>query len=244
MKLIHLSTLMLVFLLIALACDQDTEPEIEPARLSFNFDLRVGDQTLEFGKVYTINGTAVSFDVVDYYVGGILFTQADGTTVNLEEQYLLASDTANLLNGEITISDITSIKFFVGVDALTNRQSENDFTTRPTSDPLGLQDPAMHWNWMTGYKFLRVDGNADTDGDGAVDQGIAYHLGSDALLKDFEIQKNIPIVSGLNRIRFTLDLAKFFSGVDLSTELDTHTSNNLPLAERLHASLGSALTLN
>jgi hypothetical protein len=38
-------------------------------------------------------------------------------------------------------------------------------------------------------------------------------------------------------------LASFFNGVDLKTEIDTHTGNNLPLAEKLRDNLGSAISI-
>jgi hypothetical protein len=131
----------------------------------------------------------------------------------------------------------------VGVDPVTNAQTEMDFTSRQPSDPLSIKDPDMHWNWMTGYKFLRVDGDADTDGDGTVDTGIAYHIGSDPFLKNYEISKTIPLKNGQNTMYFTLDLNIFFNGVDLSTELDTHTSNNIPLAERLAENMTTAISI-
>ncbi len=241
MNLLKITTSLLILSLIY-SCSKDED--MDPATLKIEFDFSVGGEDLEFGKVYTINGDAVSFDVANYYIGGISFGQANGTTINLTDQYLLGGlQNSATLSNEIERSDITDVKFFIGVDPSTNSQSETDFTSRPSSDPLGIQDPSMHWNWNTGYKFVRFDGDVDTDGDGTVDTGVAYHLGSDAMLKNLEYAANVSIDEGENTLTFSFDLAQFFTGVDLSTELDTHTGNNLPLATRLRDNLDNAISI-
>ncbi len=225
-------------------CKKDSDDQPDMVELSLAFDFKVGDQDLVLGNDYEINGTMINFEAANYYVGGLSMIQENGTNIDLSQNYLLAGigNTA-AIQGNIEVSNLTQASFFVGVDATTNMQSEADFTSRPTGDALGLQDPAMHWNWMTGYKFLRIDGNTDTDADGTPDTGVAYHLGSAAMLKNFQVNKSIALKGGKNTITFTLDLEKVFSGVDLATELDTHTGNNLPLAEQIRDNLTTALSL-
>ena len=231
--------------ILTLSCNNDKDAEVPmSAQLIFAFDFNVAGEPLEFGTPYEINETVVSFEATNFYIGGLIMQQQNGVTISLDGQYLLAGlgNTATI-NTPLDISDITNVKFFVGVDSITNAQSEADFTSRPASDPLSIKDPDMHWNWMTGYKFIRVDGDADTDGDGEVDTGVAYHIGSDPFLKRYDINKILPLSSGQNTLYFTLDLAEFFNGVDLSTELDTHTSNNLPLAQRLFDNMSTAISV-
>jgi hypothetical protein len=90
---------------------------------------------------------------------------------------------------------------------------------------------------------LRVDGKVDIDGDGMVETPIAYHLGSDSMLKNFDLSTAKTLKSGENNLVVSFDLAAFFEGVDLKVELDTHTGNNLPLAQRLRDNLDSAITI-
>ena len=242
MKYYTLLAISLGFLLWS-GCDED-DP-IDTAQLKFDFEFTVGNDPLIFQAPFEINGTTVSFDIAQYYIGGITLKHEDGQTEELKDLYLLAKQGESITYTEdLTVGSISEINFFVGVDPVTNLQSETDFTERIAEDPLALKDPSMHWNWNTGYKFLRVDGDADTDGDGEVDTGVAYHLGSAPFLKDFTVEKSMDLDAGSNTLSFRLDLAKLFAGVDMSTELDTHTSNNLPLAERLLENLGQALTLN
>ena len=242
--------LSLLFLLAALigltwsGCNKDEDNEPAAPSLTFDFAFEVNGEPLELGKTFMINGTAISFDVANYYVGGIRFKHANGAEVSFQNQYLLAGlNNSATVTGDLEMSDLTQVDFFIGVDPVTNAQTEADFTNREASDPLAIKDPSMHWNWNTGYKFVRVDGDADTDGDGVVDTGVAYHLGSDPFLKNFSFNRTMAIEGGENNLTFVLDLADFFHEVDLSTELDTHTGNNLPLAQRLYDNLDRAIDI-
>jgi len=232
-------------LFVAPGCKKDGDDGTDLAKLSLEFAFKVGSEDLVFGDNYEINGKMVNFEAANYYIGGLKMTQEDGTTIDLSQNYLLAGlgNSANV-QGELQLSNLVTTSFFVGVDAATNMQTETDFTARPSGDPLGVQDPAMHWNWMTGYKFLRIDGSVDTDADGMPDTPIAYHLGSAAMLKNLEFNQTITIKGGDNTLTFELDVEKFFTGVDLAVEVDTHTGNNLPLAERLRDNLETSLTIN
>lgn len=225
------------------SCKKD-DPGPSQARLNFIFDFNVDGEPLEFGKTYVINGSTVSFDAANFYLGGLKLKLASGNILDLSSQYLLGGigNSASLEN-PIDVTDITGIDYFIGVDSVTNAQSEEDFTTRTSDDPLSIQDPSMHWSWGTGYKFLRVDGDIDTDGDGTPDMGIAYHLGSNAMLKNRSQQDVIKLKGGDNDLMINFDLNQFFTGVDLSVELDTHTGNNLPLAQVLHSNLDAAITI-
>ncbi|NND04743.1 MAG: hypothetical protein HKN87_00060 [Saprospiraceae bacterium] len=234
----------LIFSMVLLFASCKKDDEIGPAQVTFAFDFTVDGESLVFGETYIINNQSVSFKTANYYIGGLRLQHSDGSTIDLSTQYLLAGlgNTATL-SGDVPIGDITKAEFFVGVDPVNNTQSEDSFVSRPTNDPLGIKDPSMHWNWNTGYKFVRFDGEVDTDDDGVVDTPIAYHLGSDPLLTNMNINKTLNLKSGENTITFDFQLEQFFSSVDFKNELDTHTGNNLPLAMRLRDNLDAAITL-
>ena len=168
-------------------------------------DFNVAGQALEFDKDYTINGTTIQFAAVNYYMGGLKITQENNEVVDFSNQYLLAELGAGaMVNEPVAISNIKNVKYFVGVDSITNKMSESDFTNRPTDDPLGIQDPSMHWSWNTGYRFLRVDGMVDTTGDGTPDTPVEYHLGNNPMLKNIDINTNILIKAGDNTTHFRI----------------------------------------
>ncbi len=63
---IPILTTLLVVCLVWSGCKKDEEPEPDPATLKFEFAFKVGGEDLVFGQSYNINGTAVSFDAVNY----------------------------------------------------------------------------------------------------------------------------------------------------------------------------------
>jgi hypothetical protein len=224
-------------------CKKDAdEPTV--AYLQFQMDFNVAGEALELNKDYTINGTKIRFIAANYYMGGLKITQENNDVVDFSNQYLLAGlGSGAVVNEAVAISNIKNVKFFVGVDSITNKMSESDFTNRPTGDPLGMQNPSMHWSWSTGYRFLRVDGIADTDGDGTPETAVEYHLGNNPMLKNIDINASILIKAGDNRLTFGFDLAQFFAGVDFPTELATHVHDNLTLATKLRDNLPAAMTV-
>jgi len=222
------------------SCDNDGE---EATSINFQFNFMVDNENLELGKTYQLGGTTVQLDIARFYVGGIELQSRSGIT-SFEDLYLLVkAEETEYEVGNIELTDYTGVKFFVGIDSEANNQAESDFTTRASSDPLGVQDPSMHWNWNSGYKFIRIDGQTDTDGDGVVDTPLAFHIGTDGLLSSMEFA--VPsLQEGSNTLDFQLDLNRLYEDIDLTVDWDTHTGNNFPLAEQFLANFQNALTLN
>lgn len=228
------------------ACDDDDEPSIQEGTVNMMFEYKVGDEAFEAGKTYTIGGTAVQIDIANFYVGGITFMPEEGdggAPVSVDGKYLLV--TANSGAQEVTTLETGhwhEIEFFIGVGPEENSQSEEDYTTRPADDPLAIQSPPMHWNWNTGYRFVRIDGMVDTDGDGTVETLMELHLGTDPFLTNLSYTIHKDVEEGANMVHFQFDLEKAFEGIDLRTEHETHTGDNLELANKLRDNLASAIS--
>jgi len=241
---IYLIASAIVLLLTIQGCGDETDSDT--AELKFDFEFQINDEDLAFGQVYDLNGSKVSFKVANYYIGGLKMTQTDDAVIDLSSDYLLAGP-GNLftVGDRIPATNIVKFDFFIGVDETTNNQTETDFTSRPSSDPLGMKDPSMHWNWNSGYKFVRIDGEVDTDGDDLPDTPISYHIGSNPLLKNISISTNRAIDDD-STISFVFDMNEFFESVDFKTveNQDTHTGNNLALAQLLVSNLESALSVD
>ena len=204
------------------ACNDD---EAGPAEVVFQFDYQVDGQAFNPNTIYTVNGTAVRFDVANFYVGGITFVPAGGLEVVFPDQYLLVTpDNTRQPVGTTDPAGFDELSFFIGVDPVTNNQTTTDFTSRPAGDPLAEQVPQMHWSWTSGYRFLRIDGEVDTDGDGTPDKALEFHLGRDQYLTTLAFSLQRELRSGANEIVFTFDLAKLFEGIDLATNFSMHTA--------------------
>lgn len=228
------------------ACDKDDDdqPSIEEGTLGMMFEYQVAGQPFDTAQVYDINGTKVKFSIANFYVGGIELMPEEGDMIALADKYLLVTPEAGMQElATLRTGHYHQVNFFVGVDPQANSQSEADFTSRDADDPLSVQFPAMHWNWNSGYRFLRIDGKVDTDGDGQVDETLAFHLGTDPLLQNLSFTAHKEVEKGSNMLHFEFDLANLFDGINLSTDYSTHTSNNIELATKVRDNIAKAINM-
>ena len=232
---------------VLLSCGDDDSQLVND--LTFNFEFVTPEGALELGQAFELNGSTVMFETANFYFHGLQMANADAEMFfSAEEAHVLAG--SNLVGSftdvNLAPTNLTSTRIIIGVEEVQNNQIEADFTERSAGDPLSIKDPSMHWNWNSGYKFVRFDGEVDTDGDGLVDAPIAYHLGTDALRTEIEMPSNLALTAGVTNVTMTFDLGAFFSGVDFQivSNQDTHTGNNLPLAQQLTDNLQSSLSIN
>jgi hypothetical protein len=145
--------------IIVASCGESEETGIATIRTVA--DVTFNGEPIDTATYYSLNGFQYRFDIARYYVGGFSLRTGD-ETIDATDTYLMAAETGEA--STVTFSDInvatgiTDIDFFIGVDPATNSQSEQSFLDRSVEDPLSVKDPAMHWNWNTGYRFIRIDG--------------------------------------------------------------------------------------
>lgn len=255
------------------------------ATISVVADVTFNGEPIDTADYYSLNDFQYRFDIARYYVGGFSLATGD-ETIDATDTYLMASETGEAT--AVAFSDIdvatgiTGVDFFIGVDPATNSQSEQSFLDRSVEDPLSVKDPAMHWNWNTGYRFIRIDGEGlipidslipadtidvfvvdtlsvnpltldtvdkieeiqfDTLTIGADTVRIEYHLGTDELLTTFTADQGFNRLEDgeENRFLVRLDVANLLRDIDLrdSTNLETHTFDNRPLADQLKERLAN-----
>ncbi|GJM34259.1 MAG: hypothetical protein DHS20C18_32600 [Saprospiraceae bacterium] len=230
-------------ILASIGCDNKTEEGL--SNLDFQFNFTVDGQAFAYGTDFDINGVTVNIETAQFYLSGISLEPEVGDEIAVDGKYLLVGPEAGSLEviRDLKADHYHMAKFSVGVQPADNNQSETDFTTRSADDPLAAHNPSMHWNWSSGYKFLRIDGLVDTDNDGTPETPLAFHLGTDDLLTPLTYALHHDFEPGDNTLTFEFDLAKFFTGVDLSIQTDTHTFNDLPLAEKVAGNLATAISV-
>ncbi len=224
------------------SCNKDKSKTVD---LQFNY--KVGSEAFSYDQTYTIGGTAIKFDLVQFYVSGISVEDHDGNLGSFETEYLLVKPGASthslgLLSESFEDDHVHYLNFNVGIDAATNGQTESSFMSRPAEDPLAAQDPRMHWSWNTGYIFLKIDAQVDTDGNGTVDSTAAFHIGTNDFLASTRTMLHTDLETGENTLSLNFDIAKLFEGVDLSTEYFTMTMSNMPLATKVKNNIPSAFS--
>ncbi|MDF1697389.1 MAG: hypothetical protein P1U56_16215 [Saprospiraceae bacterium] len=219
----------------------------DPRDVNAVFQINVGDDALAHETTYVINDTKVKFTNVAFYLGDMTFETSDGSVFESTPRYTLVKPGSyefNFTVPEDVEEDVTlsKIDFFIGVDATTNAETEMDFTEREVGDPLGQQNPSMHWGWAGGYRFLAIDGFADLDDDGEFEQQLVFHLGFDDFLKLYSISPNAKIEEGSNQFEVIFDLNEFLSGLNFEEENFTKVQpDNIELANKLFANYNSSI---
>lgn len=195
------------------------------------------------GDTYMIDGVKTELDFTRFYVSNMRLVDSAGNETPTPVKYLyVQNDPDEYQVGEIPDGNYAKVRFEIGIDSATNH---GDPSLYAIGDPLGAQFPNMHWGWSLGYIFVRIDGVADSDGDGAVDDGFEIHLGTEDYLATIEIDYPITIGDGQENIfHLYAHWEKLFEGVDLSNTANntTHTTDNFPLANIVFANLQNFIT--
>lgn len=242
MKLIKGFIGILILGLFVVSCGDNNDP----IDVNVKLQMKVGDEALVHGTTYRINETDVQFTNVAFYLGDMKFETSDGQTFESESRYHLIKPGVYDFGFSIPADEVadnlklTTASFFVGVDGDTNAESELDFTERAEGDPLGQQNPTMHWGWAGGYRFLNIDGMADTDGDGEFETQLTYHLGKDEFLRSFSSNPDLKLEGGINDFQIIFDMSAFLSGLNFETEFFTKVQpDNMVIADKLFENYGS-----
>ena len=243
-------SLALFFLAVSLigfsSCDKnDDETANDMAEVNFQFEYLVNGEAYTPGQVYDINGTKVSFETVNFYIGDMSFMPEEGDpTAFTGDHLLITPDAGHQEVGEVDAGHYHMVSFFVGVAEDANNQTEADFTTRDSSDPLAEQTPSMHWSWNSGYKFVRIDGSVDTDGDGVPETGLQFHLGNNDRRATIQFMSHRDLGKGNNDLEFEFDIAKMFTDIDIATHYSFHTTpTEADIADTFVNNLANALSL-
>ncbi len=127
----------------------------------------------QYGEIYDLDGYAVRFSRVQYYLSGFEITHDGGQTTAMPDSYVLAS--ANISDyslGQENFTNLEGISFDLGVDSVRNGMNTSAW---PVGHPLAVQNPSMDWSWPDGYFFWTIDGKVDSDNDGEPDLNFSLH---------------------------------------------------------------------
>jgi len=182
----------------------------------------VGSETFAFDQTFNINGVDLKFDVAQFYLTAFnLEGESASDNYELEDTYLLVKGDQHMYDlGEGRVGQIKNLGLKLGVLEVDNHKDPASFGA---GHPLGPQTPSMNWSWANGYKFIRLEGTADTDGDGTYETDFIYHLGGDNSLTDITINAiDLAVDSEMEEIPLKVDFAKFFQNIDIATENVSH----------------------
>lgn len=235
----------------AINYDEDAKDDdgscVYPASVQLNFEPMVGSQTFAFNTEYTVNGRKVMFERAQFYVSSFGFMKGGGYE-SLPNAYLLVhpGQTSYQLTGELAAGTYSGIKFAVGVDSLTNSTVEPE--SWPAGHALSVNNPNYtYWSWSSGYVFIRLEGKVDTTlaANGTPNYPFVFHVGTNGMLRTVNLSKTFTVEDGDN-VSFDVhvDYAEMLAGIDLRTENETHTMNDMPTASAVANNATNAFHLH
>lgn len=241
------AALSLLLLLSLTGCDKDfsknptgpknpdtTTKSSGPAMGTFTFVPLVGNLPLEYNREYANSGgREFKFTKAQVYIAGLkldgstpqTFGQTNVTALNNDEE---------TLNKVLNPGDYTGLSFQVGLDSILNHSDPSQYDS---DNPLSNLNPDFEfWSQTRGYRFIVLEGYADTtaDANGPTNVPFEYHIGADTLMRKFSSSTAFTVEKGDElEFRIEADFGKFFNNIDLRKELVTHTNDDPDLAKRI-----------
>lgn len=221
-------------MLMGLSCKKE---EVKKGTVELNFKGAFGsDPLVMYEQSYPyFDNNAVKFQLFQFYLSDIALIREDnGQSVPLSEVALVsfkdvqtpaAAQAGITIKGdEIPIGRYKGIKAGLGVSPKLNATNPGHYTP-----PHPLDD--NYWSWAAGYVFMKIEGNADNDGDGQFTDKLTFHTGANDLYREHTWLKTIDVAEGQSiTIQFNVDLERVLSTdashfLDFRTYTQDHTNN-------------------
>lgn len=226
--------------------DKDDGSCIFESTLKMHVHSTFNGSNFSYGSDFTLpSGRKIKLDIARFYMSN--FRLVNGSTetplADVYRQYVPTMEHYDL--GTVNAGTYTGFRFDIGVDSSANF---NDPSTWPDAHALSSSSSTHdHWSWNTGYVFMKLEGSVDSTAamNGTTNAPFVYHVGTMNFLRTVDLAVNFTVPeSGEGEVHLNVDIAKFFDGIDLTSEFDTHTMNNMPLAGMVADNIQSAIDLN
>ena len=212
-------------------------PQVSNTRPATQLIIRaiVAGADLQYDSLFH-DSVSRAFVVTDfrYYISNIKGIRDDGTEHRAPRAVLLINPGRKGYDiGPLPVGAYKAIRFTLGLDSATNH---SDPTVFDTTNPLAIQTPSMHWDWNSGYLFMKLEGRVDTTikGTGVPATEFFYHLGMDGMERTIDLPLKFLIgTSSADTVRVKFDLAILLACVDMRVETSTHSFDNHALAARM-----------
>lgn len=156
--------------------DDDNNHSEGHGTVRIKFENGANGHTLDFNKKYTTaSGDTIQVNQLKYYISNIRLIDDGGHEYVETNSYHLVETSSINSTYSVELPEVpeglyTYFEFSIGVDSTAN-SDVNNFSG--DLDPAGAN--GMIWNWKTGYKFFRMEGDfwSDQDSTGV----FSYHIG-------------------------------------------------------------------
>ena len=200
--------------------------------------LAAGERLTPNSSVFPIwNGKQVRLFRAAFYIAEIELHKTDGSRLMLTDQYLLvdAAEPGREFDlGNWSVTDIEGVSLHIGVDSARNHL---DPASYPADHPLAPQNPSMHWGWVSGYRFMAIEGRIDNNADGVPEAPMEFHNLGNHLYTSVYVPAQLSAVDGELRLAFVVEYARLFDQMPLQANLVNHGS--FPANQQMMQNAGS-----
>ncbi|MCZ4410456.1 T9SS type A sorting domain-containing protein [Cryomorphaceae bacterium 1068] len=171
-----------------------------------------------------------TFNRLEYYLSGFKVTHDGGNVTTYDDVYALVqgdeSPTIDL--GELFAENIEMISFSVGVDPGNNN---GDPSAWPPAHPLAPKNPSMHWGWISGYRFVAVEGDIVS-----TSQEYSIHGLGNVNYFEVSLEVNMPANEDDVNIYLKADTENFLYNMNLDGTVFSHGEEGLALETLINMS--------
>ncbi|MGM0579170.1 MAG: MbnP family protein [Bacteroidota bacterium] len=189
----------------ALLSCKDNDFEVAP--LEINFYHKAGIADFQYNTLYqNAAGNEFSLRLWRTYISEIQLVNSEGAiTVFSNSYHLIEPEEGNkytLQLPPVKQDSYTEIRFNIGIRENTNLSESLSGDLDPSNN--------MAWNWTTGYKFIRMDGEFEDNAGNR--RGVVVHVGTENNFKPQSFTFQAPVTVGPSgaEMNFQLDLLEVF----------------------------------
>ena len=244
MSVLKINMILLLACCLQVACvPEPTESNAPQAMLNVHVHQLYGRQQILADKVYTdsVDQRKISFNFSYFYLSNFVLQKTDNTLLKINKVLLIGNKEESFALGNIPAGKYKALYFHIGLDSVTNH---SDISKYDSSNPLASQKEIMHWSWSNGYIFLKAEGLIYPSNVGA-DTAItpfAYHIATDPFFTQLSFPDfNMDLAAGSTKeLLLEMDYQALFKGIDIKNNAQTHTFDNILLANTIWANLPKA----
>jgi hypothetical protein len=218
------------------ACDKNCDCDQPPtSELTVTFKATYDGQPLVKNQKYDYDNFKAQFTRFNTYISNFSLISEGGDVFNLSE-ITWVDFTPDFASGDNAV-DVTvkfdapqakyrTVKMGFGVPEELNKKRPSDFEA---GHPLSLENE--YWSGWKSYIFNKIEGEADSDNNGASDLFLSYHSGSDPVYREYEFPLNFEVGTTPAALTVELDLKRLFNAdntwFDMAAPGNQATSNDI-----------------
>lgn len=201
--------------------NDDTQTPVDNT-LQVNYSHVWQDGDFIYDQVYQVGGVNLTIQDFRYFLSNFVIEDDEDNEQATDIVVLMdASLDGSIDFGKLDHAHVHKLNLGLGLDDVTNHQD-------PTPADAPLNDASMHWLWSPeqGYKFIRIEGMVDPEGDGTY-EAFSIHAATDELYRTTHWMIH-ETADGALEANLTIDIYKFLQNVDFSQSLSgTHGASDL-----------------